>query len=85
MNPQNNQTVELPALPEQSLEVLGKLRPASVARVHRDEDANGWAKTHILSHEVKPLLLISDGVLDAFDLNTQRRDLSLWVKQFCYK
>lgn len=60
--------------PEQSLEVLGKLRPASVARVHRDEDANGWTKAHILSHEVKPLLLISDGVLDAFDLNTQRHD-----------
>lgn len=55
-------------LPEQSLEVLRKLRPASIAWIHRDEDANRRAKIHVLSHEVKPLLLISNGILDAFDL-----------------
>lgn len=63
-------------LPEQSLEVLRKLCPASVAWIHRDEDADRRAKIHLLSHEVKPLLLISNGVLDAFDLHIHKNELS---------
>lgn len=56
-------------VPEQSLEVLWKLSPASVAWIHGDEDADGRAEIHILSQEVKPLFLISNGVLDAFNLH----------------
>lgn len=61
-------------VPEQSLEVLRKLSPASVAWIHRDEDANRGAKIHILSHEVKPLLLVTNGILDAFNLHILRND-----------
>ncbi len=56
-------------LPEQSFEVFGELRPAGVAWIHCDEDANRRAKIHFLSHKVKSLLFISDGVLYAFDLH----------------
>lgn len=68
--------------PEQSLEVLRKLSPASIARIHRDEDANRGAKIHVLSHETEPLLLISNGILDAFDLDKQRSPLALCNVQF---
>lgn len=58
--------------PEQSLEVFRELGPAGVAWVHGDEDADGGAETHLLPHEVKPLFLISNGVLDALDLQMQK-------------
>lgn len=69
-------------VPEQSLEVLRKFGPASIAWIHRDEDANRRTEIHIFSQEVKPLFLIPDGILDAFDLHIcQRQDSSwkLWV------
>lgn len=64
-------------VPEQSLEVLRKFGPASIAWIHRDEDANRRTEIHIFSQEVKPLFLIPDGILDAFDLHIfKRQDLS---------
>lgn len=58
-------------LPEESFKVLRKLSPAGVAWIHCDEDTDRGTKTHILTHEVKPLLLIPYGILNAFHLNTK--------------
>lgn len=69
-------------VPEQSLEVLRKLSPTSVAWIHRDENANRRPEIHIFSQEVKPLLLIPNGILDAFDLHILKRQdfsLRLWI------
>lgn len=57
--------------PEQSLEVLRKFSPASVAGIHRDEDADRRTQIHLLPHEVKPLLLVTNGILDTFDLHRE--------------
>lgn len=69
-------------VPEQSLEVLWKLSPTSVAWIHRDEDANRRTEIHIFSQEVKPFFLIPNGILDAFDLHILKREalsLKLWI------
>lgn len=54
--------------PEESLEVLRELCAASVARVHGDEDSHRRIQADLLPKEVEPLLLVSDCILNAFDL-----------------
>lgn len=58
--------------PEKSFEILRKLSSPSVAWVHGDEDSHRGTQVHFFSHEVKPQLLVSDGVLDALHLQNKR-------------
>lgn len=60
--------MQILSAPEESLEVFRQLGPAGVSRVHRDEDAHRRDQDDILAHEVKPLLLVSNGILNTFDL-----------------
>ena len=50
------------------LEILWQLGSASITRVHCDEVANGGVHGDVLVHELKPLLLLTNGILDALDL-----------------
>ena len=36
---------------------------------HRDEKANVRIETDVRAHEVEPLLLVSNGILNGFDLH----------------
>lgn len=60
--------MQILSAPEESLEVLRQLGPAGVSGVHGDEDAHRRDQLHILAHEVKPRLLVSNGILNTFDL-----------------
>lgn len=60
--------MQIRSAPEESLEVFWQLSPAGIARVHGDKDAHRRDQVHILAHEVKPLLLVSNGILNTFDL-----------------
>lgn len=60
--------MQIRSSPEESLEVFWQLSSAGVARVHGDKDAHRRDQVHILAHEVKPLLFVSNGILNTFDL-----------------
>ena len=57
------------ALPEQSLEIFGKLRSTSIARIHGYKKSNSWHQGNFLSLENKTLFLVFDGILNGFHLN----------------
>ena len=59
--------------PEKSLQVLRQFRPARVAGVHRDEDADARYELDVLAEEVEDLPLVTNGVLDALDLDGDDR------------
>lgn len=62
----------IPPLPKESFQILRQLRPAGIAWIHGDEDTHRGDQVHFLTHEVKAFLLVPNGILDAFHLETQR-------------
>ena len=46
-------------LSEQLFEIVWKVRTASIAGVHRDEDTHMWVQFDIPSHEIDTLLLFT--------------------------
>ena len=57
-----------PPPPPGYLEVVGKLLPASVARVHGDEDGTGGVNGNLCALKDKSLQVLVDCHLDGLDL-----------------
>ena len=60
-------------VPEKSLEVLWQFSSASIARVHCDKQPHSGSETDFSSVKYEALLLVTDGILDAFDLHGYHR------------
>ena len=59
---------------ERVTHILWKLCTTSIARVHGDEVANGRIHGDADAHEVKPLFLLPDCILDALHLDGNDRE-----------
>ena len=59
------------ASPEKSFEVLGQFCPASISRVHGDEETHSGHQTNLYPLKEKPLLLVSYGILYALHLTDE--------------
>ena len=65
---------------EVHLEVLWELCSTSIARVHRNEVADGGVHRDVLVHELKTLILLPNCILDALDLRRVHNELNFMGK-----
>ena len=57
-------------------QVLWKLCPTGIAWVHRYEVTNGRVHWNVNIHELKPFLLLPDGILNALHLELVLKEAS---------
>ena len=55
--------------PEEGFEVLWQLSAAGIARVHGDEDTDGWLQGDVLALKREAFFTGFDGVLNSFHLS----------------